>query len=252
MKMEAAMTRLVLQSALAIAFAFTSSGVAPAVASPATGVTARNSVSFTVDNAPAGAWDVYLGYSDAPPGAWPGPHTHPGPEYGFVLSGVYYRWSEGVTYHATAGQRYFSPMGVIHEGGNAGDANAQFFSTHILSAGGAFNTPADPALAPGAPKAVAGQITIYRVKFPMATHPATPFKLTMELLDFTETGQSVPHMLAGTLLGVVVNGQIAVTVNGTTTTYAQNAGFSAPAGATVSLAAANGAPATVALSVLGS
>lgn len=250
--MGAAMIRLVLQSALAAAFALTCVRAVPAVASPATGVTERTSVSFTVANAPAGAWDVYLSYSDAPPGAWPGPHTHPGPEYGFVSSGVYYRWYEGVMYHASAGQRYFAPMGVIHEGGNAGDADTLFYSTHILASGGAFNVPADPALAQGAPKASPGQITIYRVKFPLATHPATPFKLTMELLDFSETGQSAPHTLAGTVLGVVVNGQIAVTVNGTTTTYAQNAGFSAPAGATISLAAANGAPATVALSVLGS
>jgi len=246
------MTRLVLQFALAIAFALTCSGAMPAGASPANGVTALNPVSFTVDNAPAGAWDVYLGEAIASPGAWPGAHTHPGPEYGFVYSGVYYRWNEGVMFKARTGQRYFTPMGVIHEGGNGGDADVQFFSTHILAAGGAFNTLVDPSLAAGAPKAAPGQVNLYRVKFPLATHPATPFKLTMELLDFTETGQTESHVLAGTLLGVVVSGQISVTMNGATTTYAQYAGFSAPAGATISLAAANGAPATAAISMLGS
>jgi quercetin dioxygenase-like cupin family protein len=246
------MIRLLLKSVLAIAFALTCAIAVPVVASDSTGVTERNMVSFTVDNAPLGAWDVYLGSSIAPAGAWPGAHTHPGPEYGFVYSGVYYRWSEGVMFKARTGQRYFSPMGTIHEGGNAGDADTQFYSTHILAAGGAFNTPSDPTLAPGAPKAVPGQITIYRVKFPLAAHPATPFKLTMELLDFTETAQTPTHSLKGTLLGVVVSGQVSVMQNGALTTYGSNAGFSVPPGTMLSIAAANGAPATVAISMLGS
>ena len=246
------MSRLLFIFALTIAFSLTCGSAAPGIAADTNGVTHRVSLTWVVNNPPAGPWDVYLQSAVVPPGSWPGPHTHPGPEYGFVLSGIYTRWNEGASFSVRPSQRFFTPMGVIHEGGNASDGEVVFYGTHILAAGGQFAIPADPALAPGAPKIAPGQITIYRIKFPLVNHPTPPFKLTMEILDFTEAGQTPVHSPPGILLGVVMSGRLSVMQNGTLTTYGPNQGFQVPPSATFSLASADGAPASVALSLLGS
>jgi quercetin dioxygenase-like cupin family protein len=52
-----------------------------------------------------------------PAGSTSPPHTHPGDEYGTVLSGVYaIRQGNGAWKTYTVGQSWHMPAGVVHEG----------------------------------------------------------------------------------------------------------------------------------------
>ncbi|MBC5809482.1 MAG: cupin domain-containing protein [Candidatus Eremiobacteraeota bacterium] len=214
------------------------------------GMTVRYVHVFTVNDAPAGAWDVYLGASRISGPFWPGAHTHPGAEYGVILTGQGARWNtgSGLTTVPEGGAFNTSP-GIVHEGGNTSDADALQLNTHILSAGGAFNVPAVP-LPADAPKATGKQTVMYRVKFPMATHPANPFKMTMEVLDFAAGSQVPSHVPPGAMLGVVVDGRLTVTQNGTTKTYDTGQGIQVDAGTSVSMAPADGQPASVVVTAI--
>ena len=211
----------------------------------------RYAYTWTVDDAPAGAWDVYVSANRWTPGSWAGPHTHPGPEYGIYIEGNGARWTAGGGI-ATMGPRapFHTSGGIVHESGNISDGNAISLSTHLLSAGGAFNPPANPMPADG-PRGTPATV-LYRIKVPLADHPSNPFAMTMEVLDFA-ANQSVPaHVVPATTLLVIVDGSLAVTMNGSSKTYEIGEELTIPAGASLAAANPNSYQATAVATQLGS
>ncbi len=210
----------------------------------------RTASTFTVDDAPAGPWEVYVSVSRLGSKWWPGPHTHPGPEFGIVLDGQLRRWNIGRGFATfETGEGFHTSGGVVHEGGNSSDFDAVGMNTHILTAGGQFNIPANPA-PPDAPKATGQQTVFFRVKFPMATHPANPFKMTMEVLDFPAGLTVPPHTAGGTALFVVFDGRLSVTANGGTKTYGPNDSFVVSPGTLHSIAVLDGKPAVAVVTLM--
>jgi quercetin dioxygenase-like cupin family protein len=211
----------------------------------------RLSQTWTVSDAPAGAWDVYLSGQRTEPTYWAGAHTHPGPEYGLVVIGQGARWNIGQGISTIgAGDGYHTAGGVIHESGNVSDSQEILFTTHILAAGGPFNVPENPA-PPDAPKINPLTKLLYRAKFPMATHLAAPFKMTMEVVDFPAKLVTQSHSLPGTALFVVVDGRISVTSGGTTKTYGIGDSFMSEAGSMHAIAVLDDAPATAVVTMIG-
>jgi quercetin dioxygenase-like cupin family protein len=211
----------------------------------------RLSQTWTVSDAPAGAWDVYVGGQRTDPTYWAGPHTHPGPEYGIVVIGQGARWNIGRGIStAGVGESFHTSGGVIHESGNVSDGQTIQFTTHILAAGGPYNVPENPG-PPDAPKINPLTTLLYRIKFPMATHPATPFKMMMEVVDFPAKLVTQPHSLPGTALFVVVDGRVSVTTGGMTKTYGIGDSFMSEAGSMHAIAVLDNAPATAVVTMIG-
>ena len=76
------------------------------------------------------------------PGAIAGKHTHPGEELGYILEGTLELTIEGqplVT--LKAGDTFFVPAGVIHDGKNVGDGVAKVLATYIVEKGKPVATP---------------------------------------------------------------------------------------------------------------
>jgi quercetin dioxygenase-like cupin family protein len=77
------------------------------------------------------------------PGAAAGRHTHPGEEMGYVLEGTLQLEIEGkppVTLNA--GQAFFVPAGVVHDGKNIGKGPLKVLATYIVEKGKPVATPA--------------------------------------------------------------------------------------------------------------
>ena len=76
------------------------------------------------------------------PGAAAGKHTHPGEELGYILEGTLLLEVEGkppVTLNA--GDYFFVPAGVIHDGRNIGAGNAKVLATYVVEKGKPIATP---------------------------------------------------------------------------------------------------------------
>jgi quercetin dioxygenase-like cupin family protein len=213
----------------------------------------RYAYTWTVNDAPAGAWDVYVGAARSSPNFWAGPHTHPGPEYGIYLEGTGARWNAGSGL-STSGPRgtYHSTGGLVHESGNISDGNVISLTTHILSAGGPFNIPASPAPSDAPPGAPQLSQTLYRIKVPLTSHPSNPFDMTMEVLDFAGNLSVPAHVVPATTLLVVVDGSLAVTMNGSSKTYEIGEEVTIPPGASVALANPSSYQTTAVATQLGS
>jgi quercetin dioxygenase-like cupin family protein len=77
------------------------------------------------------------------PGVASGRHTHPGEEAGYVLEGQVEVMIEGkpaMTFKA--GEAFFVPAGMIHEGKNVGSGVAKILGTYIVDKGKPLSTPA--------------------------------------------------------------------------------------------------------------
>jgi quercetin dioxygenase-like cupin family protein len=77
------------------------------------------------------------------PGAAAGRHTHPGEEFTYILEGTLVLEVEGkapVTLHA--GDYFFVPAGIVHDGRNVGNAKAKVLATYIVEKGKPIATPA--------------------------------------------------------------------------------------------------------------
>jgi quercetin dioxygenase-like cupin family protein len=227
--MYARVVRLVVSLALALGFATLSA--AGATSSP----NVRYAYTWTVNDAPAGAWDVYVGCIHWAPGAWSGAHTHPGPEYGIYLEGTGSVWSAGSGISSMGPRAPFHESGgSVHESGNISTGEVLSLSTHILSAGGAFNPPANPMPA-DAPAAAPGNDRLYRFKVPLAVHPSNPFKLTIEVLDFAGNSSVPAHVVPATTVLVVVDGSLVITSGGASKTYDIGEEVTLPAGSPVAI-----------------
>jgi quercetin dioxygenase-like cupin family protein len=76
------------------------------------------------------------------PGAAAGKHTHPGQELGYILEGTLLLEVDGkppVTLNA--GDYFFVPAGIIHDGKNIGTGNAKVLATYVVEKGKPLATP---------------------------------------------------------------------------------------------------------------
>ena len=77
------------------------------------------------------------------PGGAVGKHTHPGEELGYVLEGTLELNVVGQAPRTVkAGEAFFVPAGVVHEGKNVGSAPAKVLATYIAEKGKPLASPA--------------------------------------------------------------------------------------------------------------
>jgi quercetin dioxygenase-like cupin family protein len=70
------------------------------------------------------------------PGGAAGKHTHPGEELGYVVEGTLELLIEGQPPHVVkAGESFFVPAGVVHDGRNVGSGPAKVLATYIVEKG---------------------------------------------------------------------------------------------------------------------
>src|SRR5258706_5698003 len=76
------------------------------------------------------------------PGVAAGKHTHPGEELGYVLEGSILLEIDGQPPRTVnAGEAFFVPAGVVHDGKNVGTGVAQVLATYIVAKGKPVATP---------------------------------------------------------------------------------------------------------------
>ena len=77
------------------------------------------------------------------PGGAAGKHTHPGEELGYVVEGTLELLIEGQPPRTIkAGESFFVPAGVVHDGRNVGSGPAKVLATYIVEKGKPVATPA--------------------------------------------------------------------------------------------------------------
>ena len=77
------------------------------------------------------------------PGVAAGRHTHPGEELGYILEGTLVVEMEGKTpLTLNAGDYFFVPAGVVHDGKNVGSGKAKVLATYVVEKGKPIATPA--------------------------------------------------------------------------------------------------------------
>ena len=76
------------------------------------------------------------------PGVAAGKHTHPGEELGYVLEGSILLEVAGQPPRTVkAGEAFFVPAGVVHDGKNVGSGVAKVLATYIVEKGKPVATP---------------------------------------------------------------------------------------------------------------
>lgn len=76
------------------------------------------------------------------PGGAAGKHTHPGEELGYVLEGTLQLEVAGQPPRTLkAGETFFIPAGVVHDGKNVGSGPAKVLATYIVEKGKPVATP---------------------------------------------------------------------------------------------------------------
>ena len=77
------------------------------------------------------------------PGVAAGKHTHPGEEIGYILEGTLVIEMEGkAPVTLNAGEFFFVPAGVVHDGKNVGSGKAKVLATYVVEKGKPIATPA--------------------------------------------------------------------------------------------------------------
>ena len=77
------------------------------------------------------------------PGGAAGKHTHPGEELGYVLEGTLQLEVDGQPARTLkAGEVFFIPAGVVHDGRNVGSGPAKVLATYVVEKGKPVATPA--------------------------------------------------------------------------------------------------------------
>jgi quercetin dioxygenase-like cupin family protein len=72
-----------------------------------------------------------------------GRHTHPGEEIGYVLEGTLLLEVDGQPPRTVkAGESFFVPAGVVHDGKNIGFGNAKVLATYVVEKGKPVASPA--------------------------------------------------------------------------------------------------------------
>jgi quercetin dioxygenase-like cupin family protein len=77
------------------------------------------------------------------PGGSVGKHTHPGEELGYVLEGTLQLEIAGQPARTLkAGEAFFIPAGVVHDGKNIGSGPAKVLATYVVEKGKPVASPA--------------------------------------------------------------------------------------------------------------
>ncbi len=77
------------------------------------------------------------------PGGAAGKHTHPGEEFGYVVEGTLELRIEGQPPHMVkAGESFYVPAGVVHDGTNVGKGPAKVLATYVVEKGKPVASPA--------------------------------------------------------------------------------------------------------------
>lgn len=77
------------------------------------------------------------------PGVAAGRHTHPGEELGYVLEGELELKIDGQPPKIIhAGETFFVPAGLVHDGVNSGKGKAKVLATYVVEKGKPVATPA--------------------------------------------------------------------------------------------------------------
>jgi quercetin dioxygenase-like cupin family protein len=77
------------------------------------------------------------------PGGMAGKHTHPGEELGYVMEGTLELQVAGQPPRTLkAGETFFVPAGVVHDGKNVGTGPAKVLATYIVEKGKPVASPA--------------------------------------------------------------------------------------------------------------
>jgi quercetin dioxygenase-like cupin family protein len=74
------------------------------------------------------------------PGGQAGKHAHPGEELGYVVEGTVIEGQPPKT--LKAGDVFFVPAGVVHDGRNTGKGKAVVLATYVVETGKPVATPA--------------------------------------------------------------------------------------------------------------
>jgi quercetin dioxygenase-like cupin family protein len=78
------------------------------------------------------------------PGGAAGKHTHPGEELGYVLEGTLQLEVAGQPPRTlNAGEVFFVPAGVVHDGKNVGSGPAKVLATYVVEKGKPVASPAN-------------------------------------------------------------------------------------------------------------
>jgi quercetin dioxygenase-like cupin family protein len=78
------------------------------------------------------------------PGVAAGRHTHPGEELGYVLEGQLELRIDGQPPRVVkAGEVFFVPAGLVHDGINIGNGKAKVLATYVVEKGKPVATPAN-------------------------------------------------------------------------------------------------------------
>lgn len=78
------------------------------------------------------------------PGGAAGKHTHPGEELGYVLEGTLQLEVAGQPPRTlNAGEVFFIPAGVVHDGKNIGSGPAKVLATYVVEKGKPVASPAN-------------------------------------------------------------------------------------------------------------
>jgi quercetin dioxygenase-like cupin family protein len=78
------------------------------------------------------------------PGGAAGKHTHPGEELGYVLEGTLQLEVAGQPPRTlNAGEVFFIPAGVVHDGKNVGSGPAKVLATYLVEKGKPVASPAN-------------------------------------------------------------------------------------------------------------
>ena len=76
------------------------------------------------------------------PGVAAGRHTHPGEELGYVLEGELELRIDGQAPRTVkAGETFFVPAGLVHDGVNTGSSKAKVLATYVVEKGKPVATP---------------------------------------------------------------------------------------------------------------
>ena len=87
--------------------------------------------------------EVVQAVAELPPGVAAGRHTHPGEEVGYLMEGTLTLMVEGKPpVIVKAGESFFVPAGVVHDGKNEGSATAKVLATYIVEKGKPLASPA--------------------------------------------------------------------------------------------------------------
>jgi quercetin dioxygenase-like cupin family protein len=77
------------------------------------------------------------------PGGVAGKHTHPGEEFGYVMEGTLQLEIAGQAPRTiNAGESFFVPAGVVHDGKNIGSGPAKVLATYVVEKGKPVASPA--------------------------------------------------------------------------------------------------------------